>query len=341
MGEPLGGRRTRGNGACDHSRRHPTDVSDRAGLKESTGRPPTAPRLPQSSRIHVIINPASGRERPILRELNAVFRAAGAQWTVSVTTRAGDACRFARKAVVDGVDVLAVYGGDGTLMEAAGGLLGSQIPIAILPGGTTNALALALGIPHELVQAARLACGVDSQLRTVDVGQLQQGHFLVAVGFGIPGILAERADREEKNRFGLLSYAFRSLQASREAAVARYHITLDGQTIQSQGVACIIANSGRLGLPGLSLAPDIVMDDGMLDVFVFRAADINAILSLAASAIGVSEETAPLQHWRGRRVTVASDPPQAVQADGEVLDSGPVTANLLPQALSFLVPRRT
>jgi len=91
--------------------------------------------------IHIIINPASGRSESILPVINASMKEAGITWEASITHRPGDAIQYARAAVKEGVDCLAVYGGDGTLMEAISGLMGSEIPLVILPGGSANVMA--------------------------------------------------------------------------------------------------------------------------------------------------------------------------------------------------------
>ena len=92
----------------------------------------------------------------MLNVLNTVFREAGIDWDVFITKDAGDAERLAREAAEAGVDAVVVYGGDGTVTEAAAGLVGTEVPLAILPGGTANAIALALGIPTDLEAAAAL-----------------------------------------------------------------------------------------------------------------------------------------------------------------------------------------
>ncbi len=106
--------------------------------------------------IHVVINPASGQPEPVLSTLNSVFYPAGIKWDVSITAASGDAKRFAEEAVARGADLVAAYGGDGTQMEVAQGLRGSDVPMVILPGGTANLLSVELGIPKELAQAAQL-----------------------------------------------------------------------------------------------------------------------------------------------------------------------------------------
>ena len=91
-----------------------------------------------SKRVQVIINPTAGQDQAILGILNQVFHDAGFAWDVSITNKAGDARRFARAAALAGIDVVAAYGGDGTVMEVASGLIGSTVPLAIFPGGTAN-----------------------------------------------------------------------------------------------------------------------------------------------------------------------------------------------------------
>lgn len=274
----------------------------------------------------------------MLNVLNTVFREAGIDWDVFITKDAGDAERLAREAAEAGVDAVVVYGGDGTVTEAAAGLVGTEVPLAILPGGTANAIALALGIPTDLEAAAALLASDELALRQVDMGRIGDKHFLIAVGIGIPGELAENADREAKDRLGFLAYAFSSIQAVRTVEAVQYTITVDGEQRQTQGVTCLIANGGNFGIPGLNLEQMIDMGDGLLDVLVIRRADVQAIVSLAASVVRQDERIAPLEHWRGRKIEVVAEPRQAIQADGEVLEPGPITAHLLPSAVRFVVP---
>src|SRR5689334_18509397 len=89
-------------------------------------------------RIHVIVNPAAGKDTPILGTLNKTFADTGIDWDIFVTKGAGDAHRLAKEAASAGVDAVAVNGGDGTVMEVASGLMNTNVPLAILPGGTAN-----------------------------------------------------------------------------------------------------------------------------------------------------------------------------------------------------------
>jgi NAD kinase len=108
--------------------------------------------------VQVIVNPAPSRKIPLLAILNSTFRGVGIAWDISVTHGPGDGRRLARDAVDAGVEVVAVYGGDGTVMEVATGLMGTDVPMLILGGGTGNLVASELRLPSDLEKACDLKC---------------------------------------------------------------------------------------------------------------------------------------------------------------------------------------
>jgi YegS/Rv2252/BmrU family lipid kinase len=290
-------------------------------------------------RIHVIINPISGQPQPVLYTLNSVFRAAGVNWDVSVTHESGDACRAAGAAATQGVDVVAVYGGDGTVLEAATGLLETTTPLAILPGGTANVMSVELGIPHDLATAARIACHEDSPARNVDLGQAGERYFIQRIGIGLDADKVNRATRELKRKYGKLAYSIGWLQAMREASRARYRLRLDDREVECEGVTCHIANSGSIGVPGLVLLPEINVSDGLLDVLVVRDTGIGSALSIASIAAGHPINTDAFHHWQAREVSVEADIPQHVHADGEMWDDIPLSVKILPKAVRILTAK--
>jgi diacylglycerol kinase (ATP) len=125
------------------------------------------------ARVLLITNPAAARTDPhVVRTVSTVLEREGWEVDVVGTTRPGHAAELARDGVRDGVDVIAVYGGDGTTMQAVQGLMGSEVPVALIPGGTGNLLAGNLRLPRDPAQAARIvATGVP---RAVDLGQMDR-----------------------------------------------------------------------------------------------------------------------------------------------------------------------
>ena len=291
----------------------------------------------KTRRIHIIINPAAGAHEAVLNTLNAVFKPHDVHWTVSVTLGKDDARRQAQDALDAGVDVVAAYGGDGTLMEVVNGMVGSETPLAFLPGGTGNVMASELHIPRRLDRAAELIFQPDAAIRRLDVGVIDAHHFVMRASVGFEAKVIEKTSREMKDRFGLLAYGISILQALGEPLTAKYRLTLDGNVVQTEGASLLIANAGSIGRLNLTLAQTIEPDDGLLDVMLIGN-DPNSVLSMAASVIQLDGLTASLQHWQARNVIVEARPPQYVQVDGDLLGKTPIEAHVLPEAVHVIVP---
>lgn len=289
-----------------------------------------------AKRIWVVINPASGQPQAILNTLNKVFRENDVSWDMSITQASGDARRFAEKAVAEGVDVVAAYGGDGSVMEVAQGLMGTEVPLAILPGGTANLMSVELGIPRDLAKAAHVACSDTSVVRQVDMGEAGEKKFMLRVGIGFPAEKVILADRDLKDKYGLAAYtiaAFKAMDLSQEVA---YTLNLDGEQIEVDGVGCRVDNSSNIGVPGVSLIPDADVSDGYFNVLVWR--DIDLSTSSVAASIRNKETVADLyHHWRAKEITIETDQPQPIQGDGEVWGPTPISIKVLPGAMRVLV----
>lgn len=288
-------------------------------------------------KIHVIINPASGQPQPVLNQLNSVFHPAGVEWDISITQKSGDGTHFARQAIAEGADVVCSYGGDGTVMEVAQVVRGGKVPMAILPGGTANLMSVELGIPKDLTKAAQLVIDPHSVISHVDMGQVGDQFFMLRVGIGFAGEKVKLADRELKDKWGILAYSIAGMKALHTVESAHYRVIVDGVEHETDGKSCLIDNAGNIGLQGLSIAKNISVNDGLLDVGVLRDASIGSLLALGDSVRG-KEELHPdaIKHWQGRNIEIICDPPQTVQVDGEIWEDTPVSAQVLPGMLPVL-----
>jgi YegS/Rv2252/BmrU family lipid kinase len=294
-----------------------------------------------SKRIHVVINPAAGQPEPVLHILNSVFRPEGVQWDVSITHEFGDAMRHARQAAEGGAHIVVAYGGDGTVMEVANGLIDTETALGIVPGGTGNVLSIELGIPQASEEAARLLVSPDAQVRQVDVGRSGERSFLLRAYVGFDAQRIQLTTRKMRDRYGKMAYLIAALKAIPESKVMPYSLTLDDEKVECEGFTCIVQNAGNMGVRGLSLVPNVSISDGLLDVIVIHGLDP---LSLAA-ALGSIAET-PLDperfhHWQAREITIATDSPQTVIADGEVWGDTPITMTVLSGAVRVICPNLT
>ena len=300
-------------------------------------------RVDRSRRIVLIINPASGQDRPILKTINQVMQSAGVKWDLVLTKKAGDAYRLAQKAVAAGADTVGVYGGDGTAAEVASGLAGADVELGILPGGTANMLATSLGIPRDFAQALQLITQPEHIIRRLPLGRANRHPFFQIVGVGIGARIVQDAGREAKDRLGFLAYGVAAFNALVNGPVARYHLVLDEKTIDMEGVTCLVINADNL-LPGINI-PAITADPpiprrGLLDIVLIHSAGLPSVVSLAATVAGASINVDLMPHWQARKVMVSADPPQPVQSDGEFMGKTPVSARVLRQTIRVIVPQQ-
>ncbi|RPI31813.1 MAG: diacylglycerol kinase family lipid kinase [Chloroflexota bacterium] len=288
-------------------------------------------------RIHIIINPGSGQPKPILHTLNAVFRPKDIDWDISLTKKSGDAERFARQAAESGANIVAAYGGDGTVMEVARGLIGLETPLAIIPGGTANLMAVELGIPKDLSKAIEVAADEGSILHPIDVGIVKNGYFLLRVGMGFSARKVEYADRKLKDRFGVMAYSLAAVKAVTAKNEANYRLTVDGNVYEVRTRACQAYNAGNMGKPGTAPVPGISVEDGLLDLLVLRE---NAIIPLLTHGMehAIRHSSDLFYHWQGRQIYIESDPPQSVHIDGEIVGTTPIEIGILPKAIRVLAP---
>ena len=292
--------------------------------------------------IHIIINPAAGIGESILPVINLAMKEAGIKWEALVTHQAGDAIKLAKAAVKEGVDALAVYGGDGTLREAISGLIGSEIPLVILPGGSANVLATELGIPAGLKEACTLLSIGALETKTIDVGQFDKRYFIAGISLGFEADVVKGTPREAKNKIGIFAYLLSAAAALKRTKKAVYHLKIDGQEHKVQGLTCIIANTGNLGFSNISFDKHIDVSDGFLDVVVVRIANISLFKLILVTLIKRErpDNLELVEHWQGKDISVYSSPKQTVQCDGEVLKEMPLHIKIVPAAIKVLVPKK-
>ncbi len=289
----------------------------------------------QSKRIHVIINPASGKDQPMLNIINDVCRKHEVAWDATVTHKFGDATAQALAAIAAGVDLVAGYGGDGTQHEVANAILSSErsIPMAILPGGTGNGFCRENGVPEDLQAAVELMC-TGANLRHVDAVRLGDGFFIQRLYTGIEP--EQQTSREMKERYGVLAYAMTVRQQVKEMIEAEYRLTIDGEVIERRGTRCYVVNSGMTGR-GITASAEFSATDGLLDVFLLKR-DLAHVEAIAERFLHVNRPQSGLDYWRCRAITIESDPDRPVWTDGEYTGRTPVTAAVLPGALRVVVP---
>jgi YegS/Rv2252/BmrU family lipid kinase len=293
----------------------------------------------------LITNPAAARTAPVaVNSILTTMRAAGWEVEALATVGPGHARELAEYGVADKVDVVAVYGGDGTTMQAAAALVGTDIALGVIPGGTGNLLAGNLRIPASPARAARAL--VRSKPRLFDLGRMERPsgaqYFAVACGAGYDARVMAATMAENKRRWGMGAYAATTLRLMSELRSNLHSITIDGVAYEANAAMVLVANCGEVIPPFVRLGPGIAPDDGLLDVVVVRADNLPqsliAIWELLRRTPRAPGSDGYVRHLRGREVTVETDRPQPVQLDGESGGTTPFTASVVPGAIRIMVP---
>jgi diacylglycerol kinase (ATP) len=296
------------------------------------------------ARALVILNPTAGGSKPaeIRDELDAAL-AAHADWTGEIRETAGpdDARQWAVSARDEGFERIVVVGGDGTIGEAATGLVaaGSDLPLGVVPSGTANVIGEVLRIPTARAEALQVA--LTGSADSFDVGYLPEldRHFLVGLGVGVPAKAVENADRKAKDRFGFAAYLFAFIEGLVEGRSAVIDLEIDGEPMVAAGQSGIVANMGRLELLGRTVGSSISPHDRELDLFVIDHTDARTVLEGVAQLFGAgSKGDAPgFSHWRGRSIKISANPVLSVQVDGEWIGRTPVVVELARHSISLVV----
>jgi diacylglycerol kinase family enzyme len=282
-------------------------------------------------RIALTVNAASGGGLDP-EPLAAAMRGHGAQ----VEVFGCEAQELERLAATE-PDRIAVAGGDGTIGPAAAiaGRLG--VPLAVIPAGTANDFARAMGLPDDPVAAAELAV-TGRGLRRLELGRLADGRPFVNTASAGLSARAARLASPFKRVLGPLAYAVGALRAAVTEAPLRCAVRVDGTEVFSGGAwQVIVAATGAFG--GGSELGEADARDGVLDVAVLPA---GSRLALARRAWGLRrgtvEEQRPVEHHQGAAIEVSLPPGTELNVDGELRDGGLARVTVEPGAYALVVP---
>ncbi|RLT44850.1 MAG: diacylglycerol kinase family lipid kinase [Chloroflexi bacterium] len=290
-----------------------------------------------AQRVKVILNPYSNRGGAGLGAdgLRAAMKAAGLAGEVVLTTKSGDAIELARQARLDGYDVIAAAGGDGTVNEVVNGIAQAtpegQIvgPLAVLPMGSGNDFSDMVGLPRDLAQSVQaIQAGRTRDIDLCRATIIAEGREIVRyfdnnMGAGFEAQVTVESRKITRLR-GFAIYLWAVIRALRQYDQPHFHVAWTDETgqvheVQQRSLLVTLGNSKRTG-GGFFMTPDALMDDGLLDMGIARSLTTLRILALLPQVMAGTHRNHPAMRFvRCTSVCVATKAPVPVHTDGEIL----------------------
>jgi len=253
------------------------------------------------------------------------------------TAGVGDATRFAREAVQQGLDLVCAIGGDGTVNETINGLAGAEVPLAIVPTGTVNVLAMELGIPLEPPDAVKLL--EVGTVSWIDLGLAGDRYFGLMAGVGMDAAVVASLNPVLKKAFKEAAFAVQGLANYLTKEEPLIRVTTAERTVE--GYFAVFGNSSNYG-GGFGITPLADMRDGLLDVCVLKDKSfLSTIWYWSAALINAHIKHPKVEYFRTEAaeiVTVEEGKEVLVQTDGEMAGKLPLTCRVVPRSLRVVVP---
>jgi diacylglycerol kinase (ATP) len=296
-----------------------------------------------SRRVRLIVNPSSGKGRALslLPAVAGTLRDGGLELSIQLSRDFAEARTMAERAVADGVDVLAVLGGDGIMhlgvntVAAAHRAGDRRTTLGVIPAGTGNDLCRGIGLdPTDALDAARVIAAGHS--RKVDLALVGDTFVGTVLATGFDALVNRRANEMTWPR-GSSRYTLATLAELRVFSPLAYRLRLDGEVREQRAMLVAVGNTGYYG-GGMRICPQADPSDGWLDVTIIHPVGRLTLLRLLPEMFsGRFVRDDCVEQLRVREVTVEG-PGLVGFGDGELIGAAPLTVCLAPGILPVLVP---
>lgn len=290
------------------------------------------------NRLFLIINPVSGTrsKKGLERRLTDGLTKLGFSVDAAFTEKSGDATSLAAHAVLEGYDGVVACGGDGTVNETARAMIGTGVPMGIVPAGSGNGLARHIGIPIDPI----LSLDVIGQrhVRDCDLGEANGRPFFCTFGVGFDAAVSDRFAASPSR--GRITYVRSALQEFRHYHPLKYRITADGELISDEAFLVAVCNAAQYG-NNAYIAPDASITDGLLDlVVVHKLPVLDTVLMGVELMAGTLSDGHGIVRRKARRILIERDQDGPAHLDGEPFKGAGLNIDILcqPGRLRMLVP---
>lgn len=299
-------------------------------------------------RVLIIVNPSSGGSEAGLYDFARTLGLRGIDVVMRFLCPGQSVAELLND--TSGFDRIVAAGGDGTVSAVLYATRYSGIPVLAYPAGTANLLALNLDLPMDPVSLADIT--VDGRILSFDLGQIASADasdessatgFAIMAGAGYDAAIMETAT-PWKSTFGAAAYLMAAV-ANLAPTTAKFRLVLDGEHIETEGIAVLLVNFGRIQFD-IQVAPRWDAQDGLLDVVVVRKRNAAELIPVMFSAmferLGEVRDRIGIDTYRAREVSIDASPDLRIQSDGDArAELTPIRAKVLPGAATLLVPQHS
>lgn len=284
-------------------------------------------------RYLLIINPlaGNGKARSLINKISAFFHLHGHNLTVVQTKKRGDGVKLTKRHQ-NKHDVIIACGGDGTINEVINGLVGTKKSLAIIPLGTENILAQYLKIPSNIEQACKRI--LEGKRKIVDVGKANGRYFILMTGIGFDAHVAAKVEPLLKKLFGSIAYPITAVREIFSYTPTKLTVSVGKK--RYTGYYVLVSNCKYYG-GMLPLAYQAEIDDGILDVCIFRNPQMYSTLRYLASATMLNKDFfRDVQYLRTTSLRITAEKPTLVHTDCEIIGTTPVKISIKKKALKVI-----
>ena len=290
----------------------------------------------------LIFNPVAG-QGDSEQDLATIKRHLEPEFVLDIqfTTKEIDAGQLARQAVANDAKIIIASGGDGTVSAVTEALIETDIILGVIARGTANAFANALHIPDTIEAACKNILA--GEVKKVDAAMCNNKSMILLAGIGFEAETVQDADREAKDRLGMLAYVLSGLKQLREFEEFTAEIETEDKVITIDASAVTIANAAPPSSVLAQGTAGVIFDDGLLDITILApqtktGAIATSIHLLQSGGNEQAVEREGVGYLRSSWVKVTTDPPQKVVLDGEIIGKTPIEVKCIPDGLNVFVP---
>jgi YegS/Rv2252/BmrU family lipid kinase len=298
-------------------------------------------------RTSLIYNPYAGsiNIEPLLPDVLGVLQQNNCRVEVRQTRQPGDIQAFAKEAADQGAQFILVAGGDGSINEAVNALAFSTAALGVIPVGTGNVWARQIGLPlpskwnpHRLTDAVQQL--LEGNIHEVDLGKAGERYFLMWSGVGLDAEVSAGIEPKPiyMRRLGLVGYAAYVVNVALGYRGTYTTIEVDGKVVATRALLAVISNV-NLYAAILKVAPKAQLDDGLLNVSIFKGDNVlSALWHIPPMLTGWTDRDSRAIQILGRKITIRALRVCNVHVDGDPLTKTPISIEVVPGSLRVIVP---